>query len=102
MFAVTFADYPEAYRDVPAKVILDGVRDGLKGKDGKVEHDDDAALGPDKVPGRAVKVVAGSRVVRARVFLHGTRLYEVMVTGPKDAVATKAADEFLKSFEIVK
>ena len=82
----------------------DGVRTGLKGTDGRVERDDELFLGadPDKVPGRDLRVKAGSRVVRARVFLDGRRLYQVMVTGAGDAADAKSATEFLKSFRIEK
>src|SRR5690349_19665507 len=68
VFAVTFADYPESYKQVPTKTILDGVRDGLKG-DGKVLDEKEVFLGEgaDKLAGREFRVVAGNRVVLARV-----------------------------------
>ena len=104
VFAVTFADYPESYRQVPAKTVLDGVRDGLKGTDGKIEKDDEVFLGdgPDKLTGREFRVTAGRKVVHARVFLNGTRLYQVMVTGTKDRFPSEAVKEFHNSFEVVK
>ena len=104
VFAVTFADYPESYRQVPAKTVLDGVRDGLKGTDGKIEKDDEVFLGdgPDKLAGREIRIIAGKKVVHARVFLHGTRLYQVMVTGTKGPFPSKAVKEFHNSFELVK
>ncbi|HVK17550.1 MAG TPA: hypothetical protein VM533_11430 [Fimbriiglobus sp.] len=104
VFAVTFADYPESYRQVPIKTVLDGVRDGLKGTDGKVEKDDEVFLGTgaDKLAGREFRIVAGQKVVRVRVFLQGTRLYQVMATGSKQKYPTKAVEEFLNSFELVK
>jgi hypothetical protein len=104
VFAVTFADYPETYRQVPAKTVLDGVRDGLKGTDGKVEKDDEVFLssGDGKLAGREFRIIAGRRVVHARVFLHDTRLYQVMVTGSKDGFPTKTVEEFFSSFELVK
>src|SRR5688572_19995383 len=54
VFAVTFADYPESYRQVPIKTVLDGVRDGLKGTDGRIDKDSEVFLGdgPDKLAGR--------------------------------------------------
>jgi hypothetical protein len=104
VFAVTYADYPESYRQVPAKAILDGVRDGLKGTDGKVTEDKVVFLGDsaDKLPGREFRVVAGSRTIRARVFLKGTRLYQVMATGVGDRLPTKLVDDFFDSFELTK
>jgi hypothetical protein len=102
VFAVTFADYPESYRNVPIKTVLDGVRDGLKGTDGKVEKDDEVFLGDDKVPGREFRITAGRRVIHARVYLHGTRLYQVMVTGTKERFPTSTVKEFHNSFELKK
>jgi len=102
VFAITFADYPEAFKDVAPKTILDGVRDGLKGTDGKVISDRETNFGPDKIPGREIRIEAGKNVIRARVFLAGNRLYQVMVTGKTDKVDIKIADEFLKSLELTK
>jgi hypothetical protein len=103
VFAVTFADYPESYRQVPPKTILDGVRDGLKGTDGRVEEKEVLlGEGAHKLAGREFRVVAGNRVVLARVFLKDTRLYQVMVTGTKDGFPNKLVDDFLGSFELTK
>lgn len=104
VFAVTFADYPESYRTVQARTVLDGVRDGLKGTDGRIEKDDEVFLGdgPDMLAGREFRITAGRKVVHARVFLHGTRLYQVMATGTKDRFPTETVKEFHNSFELVK
>jgi hypothetical protein len=102
VFAVTFADYPESYRQVQVKTVLDGVRDGLKGTDGKIEKDDEVFLGDGKIRGREFRIAAGSRVIHARVYLHGTRLYQVMVTGTKERFPSDAVREFHNSFELRK
>jgi len=104
VFAVTYADYPDSYKDAPAKTILEGVRDGLKGTDGKVIKDEETSvqLNEAKIPGRDLRIEAGKSVIRARIFIHGQRLYQVLVTGTKDTVNTKDADAFLKSFELAK
>lgn len=101
VFAVTFADYPDTFLGVKAKTVLDGVRDGMKGKDGVVREDREVTLG-GTIPGRELRIEAGKRVIRARVFLTGTRLYQVMVTGERQPADGKSADEFLRSFEVVK
>lgn len=101
VYAVTFADYPETFLGVKAKTVLDGVRDGMKGKDGFVKEDKDILLN-GTVPGREFRIEAGKRVIRARVFLTGNRLYQVMITGDRQPADGKSADEFLKSFELLK
>ena len=103
--AVTYTDYPNSFQDVPAKTILDGVRDGMKGTDGKVTADEELEQKDDHRGGRYVRVEAGRNAIRARAFLVGTRLYQVMVTGPKDAIGEKDsvdgknANDFLTSFK---
>jgi hypothetical protein len=99
VFAVTVADYPPAFAEVPAEKLLDGVRDGLKGKDGKVKAEEERTLGPEKHPGRAVRIEAGKNTVRARLFLVGTRLYQVTVAGATKTFPEKASDEFFAAFE---
>ena len=102
VFAVTYTDYPESYRDVPPKDILNGVRDGLKGKDGRVMLDEELEAAGDARAARKLRVDAGRNAVRANVYLVGSRLYQVMVTGPRDAIDHPAVGEFLASFEVVK
>ncbi len=103
-YGVTFADYPESFQDLDPKAVLDGVRDGLKGPDGKVESDKDVKFGPDGNPltAREIKIVAGKNAIRVRLLLVGGRLYQVMVAGSDANVTGKQADEFLGSFELVK
>jgi hypothetical protein len=103
-YGVTFADYPESFQDLDPKTVLDGVRDGLKGPDGKVVADVEIKIGPEakQLPAREVKIVAGKNAIRVRLLLVGGRLYQVMVTGTEAGVTGKPADEFLGSFEVLK
>jgi hypothetical protein len=94
VFSVVAVDYPAAFAEVPADVLLDGVRDGLKGKDGKVVGD--TRRGRD----REFTVTAGRNTVRARLVLSGTRLYQVTVSGGRN-FPTGGADDFLRSFKAV-
>ena len=100
--AVTVATYPDKFTDVAAKTMLDGVRDGLKGADGKVTDKAISLDGPGgAVVGREVRVEAGGNLIRCRAYLVGTKLYQVMATGTKDKVGGAVADDFLASFEFV-
>ena len=102
--SVSYADYPETFRTVAAKQLLDGVRDGLKGTDGKVVAEDETTVGSgdSKVVGRSIRIEAGNNAIRVRVFLVENRLYQVMVAGTKAAVDANTADEFLKSFDLLR
>jgi hypothetical protein len=107
-FSVTFADYPESFAAAPPKTLLDAAREGLRGPEGlggSVEVDKPAELKDadgKTLTGRAVTVKARKNWVRARLVVVGTRLYEVMVTGPEDGVTDRRATEFLDSFRLTK
>ncbi|MGL6097526.1 MAG: hypothetical protein ACRC7O_17225 [Fimbriiglobus sp.] len=104
IFAVTFADYPDGFDAVATKTLLDGVRDGLKGTDGRVTTDDETTLGPagTRLTGRDIRIDAGKNSVRVRAFVDGKRLYQVMATGSRETVTGKTAEAFLASFELAK
>jgi hypothetical protein len=92
--SVTHATYPERFRDLDPRTILDGVRDGFKGKDSKVTETD---LPADAIgrgaTGREFRVEAGNRnVIRCRAFWVENRLFQVMAAGSKDAVGGPVAD----------
>jgi hypothetical protein len=95
-FSVTVADYPAAFAEVPPQTLLDGVRDGLKGKDGKVvaERPLDGPL-----PGWAVRIEAGQNTIRTRLVLVGSRLFQVTVVAKTNKFPDKLSEEFYASFE---
>jgi uncharacterized protein (TIGR03067 family) len=86
------------------KKSLDKARDlftrDLKGKDlkGKVVSEKDIKLG--KYPGRAFDIKVAGEIVRARIYLTGTRMYQVTVTGSKELVDGADAKKFLDSLKI--
>lgn len=101
-YIVMFNDYPEAVAPDQAQDVLGRVRDGTKGTDGKVLSDSELALGKDKVPGRDYVISQGdNHFFRARSYLNGRRLYQVIISAAKkDDVTSKEAEAFLDSFAI--
>jgi hypothetical protein len=98
IYSVTVTTYPDSIADVPAEKILDGVRDGMKGTDGKLLTE--TSISRDEVIGRDLLIEAGKKnSIRAEVFLSKRKLYQVMVTGPKDLVANPESEVFLRSFQ---
>ncbi len=95
LFSVTVAEYPPAFAELSREVILDGVRDGLKGKDGRIKRDE------RKNGERFVQIEAGRNVVHARLVLVGSKLFQVTVAGPSRGFPDKLAREFLDAFESV-
>ncbi len=115
VFTATYATadgnaYLASYTDFPPgtakpenrNTLLDGVRDGLKGKDGEILADNEIELGKDKLPAREYEVKKGKQVIRFRVVLRDDRLYQVAVVGTADFVSGKEAKGFLESFALTK
>jgi hypothetical protein len=101
-FLVTHIDAPGDVAKQPAGPRLDKVRDANKGTDGKVLGDKGITVGPEKYPGRDVLIDKGEVCLRNRIVIAGSRLYQVIVQGPKDVVTSPSADKFIESFEVTK
>lgn len=101
-FIVIYTDYPEAIAKDKPQDVLARVRDGSKGPEGKVLEDREISKG--KIPGRDYLLGKGpDQYFRARAFLNGTRLYQIIIAGSKkDEITSPAADKFFDSFEITK
>jgi hypothetical protein len=105
VYMVSYTDFPEgAAKPENRGTLFDGIRDGLKGKDGKVISDKDVEVGPDKAPGRDIEIETekGKKRMKFRVVLRDSRLYQVAVIGTPRFVADKDATAFLESFELTK
>jgi len=101
ILSVTYTDYPREAGTITAKAILDSVRDGLKGKDGEVKTDDAITIGEAKHDGRELRITIGKdKVIRARVYLVGRRLYQVMAVGTITTVARPEADVLFNTFTL--
>jgi hypothetical protein len=100
---VIHVDYPDAVKKQKAQEVLARTRDGSKGPNDKILEDKEITLN-DKVPGREFILVKDDVIYyRARVYLDGVRLYQVIVSGTKkDDVLSPIADKFLDSFELAK
>ncbi len=98
---VIYNDYPDAVVAAKPKDVLARVKDGTRGAAGKELADKEITLG--KVPGRDFLLDKEGQFYRARIYLDGNRLYQVIVSGAKkDEVTGATADKFLDSFEISK
>lgn len=93
--------------DAPAATIqnaLDGARDGaIKGVGGTSKSSAPVTLG-GKYPGRefsATVTQPTSGLMRARVYLVGPRLYQVMAVGTESYVNSAEVNEFMNSFQLL-
>ena len=102
-FIVTYSDYPKdkigADRE---KFVADRVEANVAGLKGKVLSNEKLTLGKDKHPGREARVELGEKkqLYRARVYLVGTRVYQVVVLGPDEFVKGKEVDDYFASFKV--
>jgi hypothetical protein len=105
VYMVSYTVFPaEAAKPETREALYDGVRDELKGKDGKVLATKDKEIGAKKLSGQEIDVErdSGKLRLRFRVVLHDNRLFQVAVIGTKKFVEGKDATGFLDSFELIK
>ncbi len=95
-------DYPGKPTAEQQKTILDAVVKGATPKDGKLVESKDLEFGADKLPGRAYQVDRPKLSVRGIVVYKEGRVYQAIVSGPKDFVGGKEATAFLDSFAVTK
>lgn len=105
-FAVSYLDYPPAFAKLDANDVLKAVRDGAKTKSANLLADGAlaTALSDNGIghPGREFIYDHGKYLTKTRSYLVGTRLYQVSVTGSKERVYSKTAENFLLSFEVLR
>jgi hypothetical protein len=102
-YMVSYTDFPEgATKPDNRKMLLDGVREGLKGKDAKVLSDKDLEIGAEKLPARDIEIEKGKQRMKFRVIIRDSRLYQVATIGTAAFVTGKDATAFFESFELTK
>ena len=91
-----------AAKPLDPQKVLTGVAKAQEDK-GKVVSDKATAFGPDKHPARelVVDTKEGPRV-RSLLIVANGRLYQVVASGANEFVGGKVADDFTKSFELLK
>jgi hypothetical protein len=102
VFCVTFLDVPEEATKTDPRKRLDKIRDGCKGANGKTLSEKDVTVGTEKFPGREVLIEKPDAVIRNRIVLAGTRMYQVMIEGPRSFVTSPDADRFFDSFQVTR
>jgi hypothetical protein len=101
-FLVTYVDAAPDVAGSPAGPRMDKVRDANRGERGKVLEEKELVLGMEKYPAREVLIQTPAGYLRNRIVVAGPRLYQVMIRGGKEVVASASADKFLASFEVTK
>ncbi|QDU18135.1 hypothetical protein [Urbifossiella limnaea] len=87
---------------IPAKSILDGASGGaLQKSGGKAVSQTDFAFGKGKLPARELVVDKDGMVVKTHIIVADPKVFVLVVGGPDKYGTSKAATEFLNSFEIL-
>lgn len=103
-FFVAYFDVPQEYTDVVgSSIILDGVRDGaLANVQGNLLTEEIISL--DGHPGRSItaSVQADGQdvIMRIKIYVVDTRVYQVYWAGPSDERYSSDVDNFLESFKL--
>ncbi|MEO6808254.1 MAG: hypothetical protein ABI353_03990 [Isosphaeraceae bacterium] len=105
-YILSYSDYPEStIRTSNPDDLLDGGVRGM-GRQWDVKEQEPAKLGEH--PGRSIRFEAQSAEVpgkglgRARVYLVGGRLYQLVAVGPESKVKPESFDQFLESFQLIR
>jgi hypothetical protein len=96
IFVVAYADYPMGN----VKQELDANRDSfLRGMQATLVSESDIKL--QENPGREIRATREKLAIRSRIYIVGTRYYQVMAITPATLPAGLEADKFLTSFELL-
>lgn len=104
-YMVGYSDYPaEIIEQSDPAAMLDGARDGaVSNISGTLISE--TAITLDGNPGRELVITAkvddSDADVKARIYMVGNRLYQVLVIGVKGEVTPEDADAFLQSFKLL-
>jgi hypothetical protein len=84
------------------KVLEDGRKEAEKSLNGKPLNEKKVALG--KYPGLEYRIESAKvgGVYRCRTYIVDGRMYQLTISGAKDVVTSKTADEYLESFKLLK
>lgn len=95
-----YSDYP--FFDKGVEGVLDSARDGaLHNPKNPRKLLSEERLSLDGHPGRELRMENAQGVLRFRIFIAGTRLYQVGVATPKDAATSPKIEKFLGSLHIL-
>lgn len=99
---VAHNDYPAGVLSPDPQDVLQGVRDGNMGPEGKLIDEKKGTFGPKKLPMREFTFTKNKVHFRSRIVLDGTRLYQVMIVAEDEkSLTNEAAKKYFDSFKIL-
>lgn len=101
-YMVAYSDYPSAMvEQSSAKDMLIGAKEGSSGNLGITSFDLDKEVELDGNPGMYFKGSANSIFAEYKIFLVGSRLYQVAILRDGSYSKPERSDEFFNSFQLV-
>jgi len=101
IFTVVCADFPGDITPEQVEPLLDGIRTGyVSSTNGKVTEDKKVRF--EELPGREVTLEVGEAIQRARYFLRGDRIYQLIVVQTRPNDNPEAFRRFVASFRLKK
>ncbi len=102
VYMVVYGDYPEALMATEDKgLLLDAARDGAVGNiQGTLLSEREISIGGH--PGRELQVQSsdGKLSLQIRIYLVGSRQYQVVMVSPKSSTPAADRDRFFDSFKL--
>lgn len=102
-YMVGYSDYPDTVvQKTNPDAILEGARNGaVANVQGKLLNE--LIISLNGYPGRELKIepAGGKGTIKAKIFIVGNRLYQVMVVTPKEKAFSKNVRRFLDSFKFL-
>ena len=99
VFIVSYNDYPKSAMRDEKQMLVDAEQGAMKNVHGTLIDDQAFKYGDYNARSYAVKV-AENHVVRANMFLVGSRLYQVLVVVPASDVDGASVRKFFGSFQL--
>jgi len=101
-YMVAYSDYPTAMvEQSSAKDMLIGAKNGSSGNMGITSFDLDEEVEMDGNPGMYFKGNANSIYAEYKIFLVGSRLYQIAILRDGSYATPERSDEFFSSFKLV-
>ena len=102
-YVVAYSDYPmDVIQSYGTQIILDGARNAAVTNTGGTLLDEQE-IEIEGYPGRQIKVQSpdGEGIAQARMYLVGTRLYQIYVASPSTEANSQDISKYLESFTLL-
>lgn len=99
MYGVIYSDYPASVANADPQKVLDGGRDGAVAEmKGRLLQEQNITI--QGHPGRELHIEIPQGMVKARIYLVGVRLYQILSVSTKEMISPEDTEKFFSSFRL--